>query len=154
MRDVVKKISMHTHFAYCRVRTTDCRCRFGYGENQVKQQTSIDETCNRVVYRRRKKEDLRVVHYNAELTKKNKYHIIEKRTQGGGSIAYLMKYTFKRSTKKELELTTNPDQDSTVTGIERGLAKDIIRNDLRLYMRVKVTRTVEAVWKLLEFRYF
>lgn len=74
------------------------------------------------------------------------------RAQGGGSIAYLTKYTFKSPTNLELELATNPEEDITGTGIESYIARDNIRNDLRLYIRARVTGSVEAVWILLEFR--
>ena len=88
LRALVKKYNMHRHFPYCK--RNGGTCRFGYDDNVIVPNTTIDPTPNRVEYRRRQAEDLRVVTYNPRLTKEFEAHINVERTQADGAVAYLM----------------------------------------------------------------
>ena len=139
LRALVLKHNKHRHSAYCG------NCKFNYNTNVVTPETYIDETTNRVVYRRREEEDLMIVPYNAKLTKRFRAHINVERTQGGGSVAYLMKYTFKVCIPKEVRVrTANEEPQANAPQI---------RNDVRMYQRSRVIGAVEAAWNLFEFRH-
>lgn len=51
LRALVKRFDMHRHPQYCRGRTSNRRCRFGYYENTTREATFLGEVTNRVVYR-------------------------------------------------------------------------------------------------------
>lgn len=85
--DLVKKYNVHRHSHYRQGRTRNRQCRFGYDTNEVNPNTFIDETCNRVVYRRRTQQDLKVLPYSLHLTRKYRCHINVERAQGGGAVA-------------------------------------------------------------------
>ena len=96
--ELVRTLNIHRHLTYCR---KDGRpCHFGYGTDTTVEATFLNETINRVSYRRREQEDLRVVPYNGLLTKEFKAHINVERTNGGGTVAYLFKYAFKPPNQK------------------------------------------------------
>ena len=88
LKKLVKKFNIYRHSPYCKGRSGDGRCRFGYDENVVTPSTTIDEITNRVVYRRRHREDLRLMTYNHYLTMKYKADIDVERTQAGSALAY------------------------------------------------------------------
>ena len=75
LRELVKRFNIHRYSAYCRGRTSTGRCRFGYDENIISQETTIDAITSRAVYHRRRQEDLKVVPYCPKLTKRYKAHI-------------------------------------------------------------------------------
>jgi len=135
---------MHRHSPYCKRKG---KCRFGYDENSIVSNTYIDETSNRVVYRRREEEDLKVVPYNPRLTKEFKAHINVERTQGGGAVAYLMKYAFKPPKPTEVRI-----QSQTELSPSEANSEATNQNDIREYMRARRIGSVEAAWRLLEFR--
>lgn len=91
---IVNKYNMHRHSPSCRWKTRNRQFRFGYDTIEINPEPFIDETCNRVFYRRRAQEDLKVVPYNFCLTRKYLFHINIEQTQGGEAEAYLMKYAF------------------------------------------------------------
>lgn len=147
LRELVRKFNIHRHSPYCRGRTSNSQCRFGYDDMVVTQETYIDPTCNRVVYRRRSEQDLKVVPYNADLTRRYRAHINVERTQGGGAIAYLMKYAFKPPKPTDVRVDTREERGSA----GRNIARDNIRNDIRLYMRARVMgplRLLGNCWSL------
>jgi len=82
------------------------------------------------------------VPYNRQLTKQFKAHINVERTQGGGAVAYLMKYAFKPPKPTEVQIRT----------YEEAGQSEVVQNDVRDYMRARRTGSVEAAWRLLEFR--
>lgn len=80
------------------------RCKFGCESNIVVPETYIEERANCVIYRRRRQKDLKMVPYPLTLTKTYHSHINVKCTQGGETVAYLMKYAFKQSKAQEVVL--------------------------------------------------
>jgi len=106
------------------------------------------------VYRRRSSEDLKVVPYNPKLTKRYRCHINVERTQGGGAVAYLMKYTFKPPKLHDVFVNSREEsRGASSSTAPRNPARDNIRNDIRLFMRARVTGAVEAASSLFEFRH-
>lgn len=103
------------------------------------------------MHRRRNQEDLKVVPYNAELTRNYKCHIDVERTKGGCAVAYLMKYAFEALSNMEVKLATSPGQNPSDGKTPGNITREIIPNDPRLYMRARVTVDVEAEWNRLEF---
>ena len=59
-------------------------------------------------------------------------HINFERTQGGGAVAYLMKYAFKPPAPKEVRLQTRDD-----TRTEQPSSSIIVQNDIRAYMQAR-----------------
>ena len=145
LRELVKKLNTHRHSPYC---MRDGLCRFGYNAEQLVPEIYLDPTMNKVVYRRREQEDLRVVPYNPRLTREFKAQINVERTNGGGAVAYLMKYTFKPP--KPTPVQMNTEQEKNAQQPQQG--NNIVRNDIRTYMRARRIGATEACWRLLEFR--
>ncbi|KAI0559822.1 Helitron helicase-like domain containing protein [Gracilaria domingensis] len=134
LRALVKRFNIHRHSPYCRGRTRN--------------ETTIEDLTNRVTYRRRTEEDLKVVPYNPDLTRKYKAHINVERTQGGTAVAYLMKYAFKPGKEHDVFITSRESRSTDQRGSERELESEI-----RAYMRSRVVGAVEAAWNLFEFRH-
>lgn len=109
--------------------------------------TTIGPTCNQVQYRRRSRDDLKVIPYNADLTRKCRGHFNLELTQGAGAIAYIMKYAFKTPNPTDVQMDTTEETGSSSSK----LARENIRNGIRLYMRAEVLRSVEVAWQILEF---
>ncbi|KAI0558603.1 hypothetical protein FGB62_199g01 [Gracilaria domingensis] len=145
LRALVKRFNIHRHSPYCRGRTRNGHCRFGYDHMDVVPETTIDDLTNRVSYRRRTEEDLKVVPYNPDLTRKYKAHINVERTQGGRAVAYLMKYAFKPGKEHDVFITSRESRRTDQRGSERELENEIS------YMRSRVVGAVEAAWNLFEF---
>ncbi|KAI0560136.1 Helitron helicase-like protein [Gracilaria domingensis] len=148
LRALVKRLNIHRHSPYCRRRTRNGHSRFGYDHMDVVPETTIDDLTNRVTYRRRTEEDLKVVPYNPDLTRKYKAHINIERTQGGTAVAYPMKYAFKPGKKHDVFITSRESRSTDQRGSEREL-----ENDIRAYMRSRVVGAVEAAWNMFEFRH-
>ena len=130
---------MHRHSPYCRRRSGDISCRFGYDLNKVIRATFIDEVTNRVVNGRRMEEDLKAVPYNPALTKMFWAQINVERTQGGGALEYLMKYSFKPPAPKEVRIQTRDD-----TRTEHPSSSIIVQNDIRAYMQARAVGPVDG----------
>ena len=161
---------MHRHSPYCK--RNGGACRFGYDANDIVLNTTIDPTSNRVEYRRRQAEDLRVVPYNPRLTKEFKAHINVERSQAGGAVAYLMKYTFKPPKPTTVQVRTfleqgvqqqqqpeqqeqqqqGPQQEQQQQQQAQPQQEQSLRNDIRLFKRARRIGALEACWRLFEFR--
>jgi len=90
---------------------------------------------------------LKVVQYNPRLAKEFKAHKNAERTQGGRAIAYLMKYTFKPPKPTEVRI-----QSQTELSPSEANSETKNQNQIRDYMRARRIGSVEAAWRLLEFR--
>ncbi|KAI0559299.1 hypothetical protein FGB62_159g05 [Gracilaria domingensis] len=148
LRALVKRFNIHRHSPYCRGCTRNGQCRFGYEHRNVVPVTTIDGLTNRVSYRRRTEEDLKVVLYNLDLTRKYKVHINVALTQGGTALAYLMKYAFKPGKEHDVFITSRESQSADQRGLEREL-----ENEIRAHTRSRVVGAVKAAWNLFEFRH-
>ena len=58
LRELVLPFNKHRHSPHC---LRNGHCRFEYHDHEITPETYINEARNRVVYRRRKKEDVKVM---------------------------------------------------------------------------------------------
>lgn len=140
LHNLVKKFNKHRHLLYFWGRTRNCQCQFGYYTNVINPDTSIEQTFNRVVYRRSKEQGVKVVPYDADVMDNYRCNINVGRTQGGGAVTYFMKCAFKLPSMTDVEFEDASGSNQTSTN----LALDSIRNEIPFFMRAWATDSVEA----------
>lgn len=145
LRALVKIFNIHRQLQNFRGRSRSRQWRCGYVTNQIVHQFTIGGTCNRVIYRRRSREDLKVVPSNGYVTKRYRCHIDLERTQESGAVADRMKYTFKLPSTKDIWMQTMPE--SKLLRSQNAATKNI-RSDIRVFMHTRAVGAVESYWTL------
>lgn len=103
---------IHRRFPYSRGRTWNDRAHFLYGPLESGPATVKEETCHRVVHKRRKHKDLYAVKNNANLTRKYYCLINSERMKGGRGTKNFMKYAIWPSSFHDAQVMTNNESNS------------------------------------------
>jgi hypothetical protein len=94
----------------CAVAVSGCkkdisdRCRHGHSCTETINETYVDESTDRVVYRHRHHDELRVVPYNLQMMMDWDSHINVEYSGSGHCVQYLYKYLFSKGQHKKKEL--------------------------------------------------
>lgn len=110
---------MHRHSPYDCGRTRFWQCRFGYDTNDVSPETLLYKTCIRRIDTQKSQEGSNVVPKHRCLRREYLVPIKVERTQGGGSVAHLMKYAFKQQSMQNVQLSQ--DNNLRQTGLQKNL---------------------------------
>ena len=123
----------------CKSQKTDF-CRRGYDRVDTVPETYIDED-GFVQYRRRNKEDFRVVPHNADALLDWDGHLNVEFSSTVKQILYMFKYLYKGG-KKQVFLINEDDND------EKEESND---NEISLYLKGRVLCSMDAFWRILGF---
>jgi hypothetical protein len=116
-------------------READDRCRRGYGCSDVILDTYVNETTNRIVYRRRMECDLMIVPYNLQMMMDWDSHINVEYSGSAYCALYLYKYCYKGASRKErIDLSFEEEQDSL--------------DEIKLFIYGRIMCSMSAVWRM------
>ncbi len=89
------------------------RCRCGYSHTDTINQTFVNQLTDRVVYRCRHHDDLRVVPFNLQMMTDWHSHINAEYSGSGHCVQYLYKSLFKGPAQRErIEIYSEQERDS------------------------------------------
>lgn len=148
-RYFVKIFNIRRHSLFCSGRALIGQCQFDHSTNGENETTFIDDTWNKVLYRRRTQQNFNVIPYKADLTRTYQCQVNVEWGQGGGAVLYLIKYDFKPPSIHDSRLMSKNDRN----GSSRNPARDNIYNDTGLYVRARAMGpgTCWAAWS--HFKY-
>jgi hypothetical protein len=133
-RETVRKHNKHK----CAVAINGCKkadsdlCRRGYSNTETRPNTYLDETTDRIVYRRRHESDLLIVPYNLPMMMDWDSHLNIEYSGSSHCAMYIFKYAFKGAAKNEpLEVSSERDTDST--------------DEITLHLRGRVTCSMSTL---------
>ena len=139
-RETVRKHNKHK----CAVAINGCKkadsdlCRRGYSNTETRPNTYLDETTDRIVYRRRHESDLLIVPYNLPMMMDWDSHLNCEYSGSSHCAMYIFKYAFKGAAKNEqLEVSSERDTDS--------------RDEITLHLRGRVTCSMSTFWRFSGF---
>ena len=134
--EMVRKHNLHN----CAVAVNGCkkdvsdRCRRGYSRTETINQTYLDPLTDRVVYRRRHQDDLKVVPYNLQMMMDWDSHINVEFSGTQHCVVYLYKYLFKGPKRREkIEMHSEQNNDS--------------QDEIKLFIYGQVVCSMGAMWR-------
>ena len=139
-RKAVEMVRMNnTH--KCAVAINGCKrqaedeCRRGYGRADIIADTFVNETTNRIVYRRRMECDLKIVPYNLQMMMDWDSHINVEYSGSAYCALYLYKYCYKGAARKErIDLSFEQEQDS--------------QDEIKMFIYGRIMCSMSAVWRM------
>ena len=139
---MVRKHNLHN----CAVAVNGCkknvsdRCRRGYSRTETILQTYLDPLTDRVVYRRRHQDDLKVVPYNLQIMMMDwDSHINVEFSGTQHCVVYLYKYLFKGPKRREkIEMHAEQNNDS--------------QDEIKLYIYGQIVCAMGAMWRFFGYQ--
>ena len=113
----------------------DDKCRRGYGCTDIILDTYVNESTNRIVYRRRMECDLMIVPYNLQMMMDWDSHINVEYSGSAYCALYLYKYCYKGAARKErIDLSFEQEHDSL--------------DEIKLFIYGRIMCSMSAVWRM------
>ena len=136
----VEMVRMHnTH--KCSTSINGCKkdinteCKRGYSRGEIVSETFVNKGTNRVVYRRRTKNDLLIVPYNLQMMMDWDSHINVEYSGSAYCALYLYKYCYKGAARKErIDLSPEQEHDS--------------QDEIKLFIYGRIMCSMAAVWRM------